>query len=68
MKIISSTIPLGTFGTRDDIAKAVLFVASDDSSYITGTELFVMAASRKSEPHGSSEARTPAKNSATNDT
>jgi NAD(P)-dependent dehydrogenase (short-subunit alcohol dehydrogenase family) len=41
MKIISSSVPLGRFGTPDDIAKAVVFLASDDSSYITGTELFV---------------------------
>ncbi len=41
MKTISSTIPLGRFGTPDEIAKAVVFLASDDSSYITGTELFV---------------------------
>ena len=41
MKMISSTIPLGRFGTPDEIAKAVVFLASDDSSYITGTELFV---------------------------
>ena len=41
MKIISSSVPLGRFGTPDEIAKAVLFLASDDASYITGTELFV---------------------------
>jgi NAD(P)-dependent dehydrogenase (short-subunit alcohol dehydrogenase family) len=41
MKNISTSIPLGRFGTPDEIAQAVLFLASDDSSYITGTELFV---------------------------
>ena len=41
MKTISSSVPLGRFGTPDEIAKAVAFLASDDSNYITGTELFV---------------------------
>jgi NAD(P)-dependent dehydrogenase (short-subunit alcohol dehydrogenase family) len=36
-----STIPMGRFGTPDDVAKAVLFLASDDSSFVTGIELFV---------------------------
>jgi NAD(P)-dependent dehydrogenase (short-subunit alcohol dehydrogenase family) len=40
-KTISTTVPLGRFGTPDEIARAVVFLASDDSSYITGTELFV---------------------------
>jgi NAD(P)-dependent dehydrogenase (short-subunit alcohol dehydrogenase family) len=41
LKMISSSVPLGRLGTPDEIAKAVVFLASDDSSYITGTELFV---------------------------
>jgi NAD(P)-dependent dehydrogenase (short-subunit alcohol dehydrogenase family) len=40
-KAMSNTVPLGRFGTPDEVAKAVVFLASDDSSYVTGTELFV---------------------------
>ena len=33
--------PLGRIGTPDDLGKAAVFLASDDSAYITGIELFV---------------------------
>src|SRR5580693_1820944 len=41
LKMISTVVPLGRLGTPDGIAKAVTFLASDDASYVTGTELFV---------------------------
>jgi NAD(P)-dependent dehydrogenase (short-subunit alcohol dehydrogenase family) len=41
MKMISNSVPLGRLGTPDEIAKAVVFLASDDSTYVTGTELCV---------------------------
>jgi NAD(P)-dependent dehydrogenase (short-subunit alcohol dehydrogenase family) len=34
-------VPLGRIGTPDDLGKAAVFLASDDSAYITGIELFV---------------------------
>jgi NAD(P)-dependent dehydrogenase (short-subunit alcohol dehydrogenase family) len=37
----STVIPSGRVGTPDEIARAVLFLASSDSSYINGVELFV---------------------------
>ncbi len=40
-KMIANSVPMGRFGTAGEIAKAVVFLASDDASYITGTELFV---------------------------
>jgi NAD(P)-dependent dehydrogenase (short-subunit alcohol dehydrogenase family) len=41
LKMISSAVPLGRLGRPDEIAKAVVFLASDDSSYVAGSELFV---------------------------
>jgi len=38
---IVSSIPMGRMGDPDEIAKAALFLASDDSSFVTGIELFI---------------------------
>ncbi|MDQ3868015.1 MAG: glucose 1-dehydrogenase [Thermoproteota archaeon] len=38
---IVSAVPMGRMGSPDEVAKAASFLASDDSSYITGIELFV---------------------------
>lgn len=38
---IASAVPMGRWGSPDEIAKVAVFLVSDDSSYVTGIELFV---------------------------
>ena len=40
-KRITETLPLGRFGSPDEVARAALFLASDDSAFVTGHELSV---------------------------
>jgi NAD(P)-dependent dehydrogenase (short-subunit alcohol dehydrogenase family) len=37
---VAGTVPLGRIGTVDDMGKVAVFLASDDSSYVDGIELF----------------------------
>lgn len=38
LKMISNSVPLGRLGRPDEIVRAVVFLDSDDSSYVTGME------------------------------
>jgi NAD(P)-dependent dehydrogenase (short-subunit alcohol dehydrogenase family) len=38
---VERMVPLGRWGTPTDVARAVLFLASDDAAYVTGAELAV---------------------------
>ena len=40
-KLIAESVPVGRFGRPEEIAKAVVFLALDDSSYMAGAEMFV---------------------------
>jgi 3-oxoacyl-[acyl-carrier protein] reductase len=41
-KVLASQIPMGRLGTVDEIAKAVLFLASDNTGYITAQTIQLM--------------------------
>jgi NAD(P)-dependent dehydrogenase (short-subunit alcohol dehydrogenase family) len=41
LKSLVASVTMGRMGSSDEIAKAALFLASDDSSFVTGIELFV---------------------------
>ncbi len=41
MKALVSTTTMGRLGRPEELAKPVVFLASDDASFVTGVELFV---------------------------
>ena len=40
-RLMLSRIPLGRYGEAEDVAYGVLFLASDESSFMTGSELVI---------------------------
>ena len=40
-QLMLSRIPMGRYGEPDEVAYAVLYLASDESSYVTGSELVI---------------------------
>ena len=41
LQTMAASIPLGRLGTPEDIARGVLYLASDESSFVTGTDLII---------------------------
>lgn len=41
MRTIAKAIPLGRIGTPEEVARCALFLASDESSYVTGANLVI---------------------------
>ena len=50
-ELLIPRIPLGRMGVPEDVAKSVYYLCSDESSYVTGSEIWVTVASTCSNPH-----------------